>query len=99
MSAEGARIKVKVQPRSSRDRVVVVGALELRVYVTAPPEGGKANEAAVALLAKRLKVAKGSISVLRGHRSRDKVVQVQGLDDPSVMARLGSTGSGRGSPE
>ena len=58
-----------------------------------------ANEAAVALLAKRLKVAKGSISVLRGHRSRDKVVQVQGLDDPSVMARLGSTGSGRGSPE
>ena len=96
---EGTELKVRVQPRSSRDRVVVAGELQLRVYVTAPPEGGKANEAVVALLAKRLKVAKGSVSILRGHRSRDKVVHVKGLDAPSVMARLGSTGSERGSPE
>ena len=65
----------------------------------APPEGGKANEAAVALLAKRIGVAKRSIKVLRGHRSRDKVLSVQGLDARSVMARLRPTARERGSLE
>lgn len=88
MTAEGTQLEVRVQPRSSRDRVAVLGELQLRVYVTAPPEGNRANEAVVALLAKRMKVAKGSISILRGHTSRDKVLNVQGLDAPSVMDRL-----------
>ena len=96
---EGTHLEVRVQPRSSRNRVVVAGEGSLRVYVTAPPEGGKANEAAVALLAKRIGVAKGKIRVLRGHRSRDKTLLVQGLDVRSIIARLRATAPERASTE
>ena len=63
------------------------------MYVTAPPEGGKANEAVLALLADRLRVAKSNIRILRGHRTKDKVLLVEGLEAQALMARLRSTGS------
>jgi uncharacterized protein YggU (UPF0235/DUF167 family) len=44
----------------------------LRVSVTAPPEGGKANRAVIALLAEELAVPPSSISLVRGATSRDK---------------------------
>jgi uncharacterized protein YggU (UPF0235/DUF167 family) len=58
------------------------------VYVTAPPEGGRANKAVVALLADRLGVAKSSISIVRGHRGRDKLLRIDGLNTTEVKSRL-----------
>ena len=46
-----ARIRVRVQPKASRNQVVGYQGEALRLRVTAPPEGGKANEAVVSLLA------------------------------------------------
>ena len=80
-------INVKVQPRAKRNEVKVEGG-RLRVRVTAPPEGGKANEAVVALLAKNLGVPKGSVAIVRGHRSRDKVVDVDGFTVDEALSRL-----------
>ncbi len=85
---EGARLQVRVQPRSGRNEVALAGDGKLRVYVTAAPERGKANEAAISVLAARLGVAKSRISILRGHRSRDKVLLVEGLDASAVLGRF-----------
>ena len=71
------RLEVRVQPRSGRNEVVPAGDGRLKVYVTAAPERGKANEAAISLLAARLGVAKARISILRGHRSADDIWGVQ----------------------
>jgi uncharacterized protein (TIGR00251 family) len=71
----GATIAVRVTPKASRDRVD--GETDpLRIYVTAPPEDGKANEAVRRLLAKSLGIAKTRLTLVRGPTSRDKVFRI-----------------------
>ena len=59
------------------------------VRVTAPPVDGKANAALTALIAKRAGVPKSSVTVVRGHTSRDKVVRVEGIDERRLLVALG----------
>ena len=80
-------LEVRVQPRAKRNRIEFEGKA-LRVRVTAAPEGGKANDAVIGMLAKRLRVAKGAVAIVRGHRGRNKVLQVEGLIESEVFARL-----------
>jgi uncharacterized protein YggU (UPF0235/DUF167 family) len=56
--------------------------------VTPAPERGKANEAAIRLLAETLRVGAGDIRLVSGHGSRDKVVEVSGLDTAEAERRL-----------
>jgi hypothetical protein len=83
-----ARLKIRVQPRASSNLVEGYRGDTVRLRVTAPPEGGKANEAAVSALAQALGVAKGRIKIVRGHSSRDKLVLVEGLTIVEVEQRL-----------
>lgn len=55
--------------------------------MTAAPEEGKANRAAVELLAKRLRVPKGAVRISRGHQARDKTFEIDGitLEQSSVL--------------
>ena len=85
---ETTRVEVRVQPRAGRNEIRVDSSSKIRVYVTAPPEGGKANEAALSLLAGRLGVGKGRIRIVRGHRTRDKILVVDGMRAEAVLARL-----------
>ena len=61
---------------------------ELRVRVTAPPVDAAANEALVALLADRLDCVRGRVELVRGHRSRHKILKVHGLTPEEVFAKL-----------
>ena len=81
-------LQVRVQPKAKRERIEVVDASNLKVYVTAAPEGGRANAAVVALMAKRLGVAKSSVWVVRGHRSRDKTIEIEGVTAAEAARRL-----------
>ncbi|RVV99163.1 DUF167 domain-containing protein [Mesobaculum littorinae] len=72
----GDEIAVRVTPRAARN--AVVEGTPLRVYVTVPPEDGKANAAVQKLLAKALGVPKSRLTLLRGATSRDKVFRVEG---------------------
>jgi hypothetical protein len=83
-----ARLKIRVQPRASSNLVEGYRGDTVRLRVTAPPEDGKANEAAVSALAQALGVAKGRIKIVRGHSSRDKLVLVEGLTSDEVEQRL-----------
>lgn len=81
--------KIRVQPKAGRNAIEVAGD-KVTVRVTAAPEGGKANDAVVALLAKRLGVAKGRVSIVRGHKSRDKTVLIDDVTLEEVLAILTS---------
>ena len=65
----------------------------LRVSVAAAPVDGQANAALCNLIAKRAGIARGRVTVIRGERSREKVVRVDGLtsDDLRRALRLGPT--------
>jgi len=81
-----ARIPVRISPRASRDAIGAVVAGELIVRVTAPPVDGQANEAVVKLFAKRLRVARGRVRIVRGAHSRSKVVEIDGMTEDEVWA-------------
>ena len=85
---ESAELEVRVHLRAKRNALEAVEGLALKAYVTAPPEGGKANDALVALLAKALGVAKGRVRIVRGHRGRKKLVRIEGLAEPEARRRL-----------
>ena len=82
------RTAVRVVPRARRNAVEVAEDGSLRVSVTAAPVDGKANEAVVSLVSKQLGVPKFSVRVVRGHRARNKVVEVDGLSAQEVVDRL-----------
>jgi len=67
-----------------------------KVRVAAPPEGGRANEAVVRLLADTLGLPRRDVAIVAGHGARDKVVTLIGIDAEELEARLGSVTGGRG---
>ncbi len=83
-----ARLAVRLRPRGREDALlgIVDGVLQARV--SAPPVDGKANRALCRLIAERAGVAPSRVSVLRGRRSRQKVVRVEGLGEAELLARL-----------
>jgi len=83
------RIVVRVQPRARKDEIAGERNGALVVRVTAPPVEGKANNAARKLVAKRLGVAPSRVSVVRGASSRDKLIEVDGMDAEALRRRLG----------
>jgi uncharacterized protein (TIGR00251 family) len=85
---KNARIEVRLQPRGSRDELLGIRDGVLRAKVSAPPVDGRANQALCRLIAKRLGVPPSGVSVIRGERSRDKVVRVEGIADADVRAAL-----------
>lgn len=87
---DGLRVALKVTPSAGHDRIGEVaaeadGCMWLKVAVTAPPEGGKANKAAIALLAKAWRVPRSAITVVAGATARRKTLHVAG--DAEVLAR------------
>ena len=83
-----ANIRVKLLPRSAVDRIVGREGDFLKVKLTAPPVEGRANQALLEFLAKKLKVPKGSIRIISGERSRIKSIRVQGLSEDQVRGML-----------
>jgi uncharacterized protein YggU (UPF0235/DUF167 family) len=65
-----------------------------KVRVRSAPERGRANAEVTRLLAGELGLAPRDVSVVTGHTSRDKVVEVTGLSLEEVERRLGSAGKG-----
>jgi hypothetical protein len=84
----GVSLKVRVQPKAASNQVVGYRGDTLRLRVTAAPEAGKANSAAVSLLAQALGIAKSRVRIVRGHASRDKLVMVESLTPEEVRQRL-----------
>lgn len=80
--------EVIAAPRAARDEIRGVHDGALKVAITAPPVEGEANAAIVAFLAKKLRVPKRDVEILRGAQSKTKQVRIVGLVSESVLQRL-----------
>ena len=89
--SDAASLKIRVQPKASKNEILGFRGDTLRVRVTAPPEGGKANDAVVSLLAQTLGLARSRVQITRGHASRDKLVVVEDWDAADLRRRLETT--------
>jgi uncharacterized protein len=82
-------LKVKVVPGARRTEIVGRYDDGVKIRVSAPPEGGKANRELLEVLARSLGVKDGSLRVVRGQTSPQKVVEIEGLTAEEVWTRLG----------
>ncbi|HSC71804.1 MAG TPA: DUF167 family protein [Candidatus Methylomirabilis sp.] len=91
-------IAVRVQPRTSRNQLVVAGTdsrqsgpQDITIRLTAPPVAGAANAACCAFLAELLGLPKSRIAIARGETARHKLLRIRDADAAAVLARLQST--------
>lgn len=89
-NADHAILRVKAVPGARRDEIVGMLGDRLKVRVSAPPEGGRANAAIRALIADALGVKARQIAIISGQASAEKVVRVAGADPERVRALLSS---------
>jgi uncharacterized protein YggU (UPF0235/DUF167 family) len=87
------RISVRLTPGAAHDRLDgwdsdPDGRPVLKARVRARPIEGRANDALVRLVADALDLPRGAVSLVQGDRSRIKRLEIAGLDDDGVRARL-----------
>jgi len=81
-------LRVRVQPKASRNAVKCEPGGQIRIALTAPPVDGAANRALRAFLAKTLCVPKRDVELVSGEKARDKVLRVQGLGERDIRRKL-----------
>ena len=90
-TVDGVILHIVLTPKSSRDAigdiVDTVSGRALRVKVRAIPDKGKANQAAIKLLAKWIRVPKTSVELVSGSRSRYKTIKYLG-DSEKIIKLL-----------
>ena len=82
-------LAVKIVPNAKTPSIVGVIGERLKVRVSAPPEGGKANASVCKLLADKLDIPARSVTIVQGNRSQEKTVCIEGLTLQAVASRLG----------
>lgn len=69
-------LRLYIQPKASRDKIIGLHGEELKVAITAPPVDGKANAHLTKYLSKQFKVAKGLVKIEKGELGRHKQVRI-----------------------
>jgi hypothetical protein len=80
----GLVVSVKVQPNSSKDRVVGEYADKIKIAVTVAPEKGKANKVVIKLFAKWLGIKSSDIQIISGETSRDKELFIRNITEEDL---------------
>ena len=81
-------LELKVIPNAPRDEIAGWLGDVLKVKIHAPALEGRANDALLDFLAAQLGVHRRDVTLLRGEKSRQKVVRLVGLDLADVRQRL-----------
>jgi uncharacterized protein len=88
MAEASTRLRLRVSPGARRSELVGRHGDGWKVRVTAPPEDGRANNAVLDLLARRLDLPRRALSIVSGHTAREKVVRMEGIDREESERRL-----------
>jgi uncharacterized protein len=70
-------IDIKVIPGAKKNIVLEENGRIVKIYLTAPPVEGKANEALVGVLADHFGIRKSQIEIIKGLKSRNKVINIK----------------------
>jgi uncharacterized protein (TIGR00251 family) len=94
MNDDATRISVRVRPGAASSEVVGWADGIYTVRIAAPPVDGKANAELVKFLSKKLGVARSSIRIIRGEKSRLKLIAVASIPESEITQRLSSDSGG-----
>ena len=85
---EDVLVWIKAVPGASRDEIAGPHGDRLKIRISAPAEGGKANQAVCRLLAEALGVRAKQIVIESGLTNAEKKVRISGCAAEAVAARL-----------
>jgi uncharacterized protein (TIGR00251 family) len=86
--AEGCVLPVRAQPGARKAGVLGEQGSALKVAVTAPPEGGRANKALTEALRDLLGLKRSQVELLSGATSREKKFLIRGLTAAELQRRV-----------
>ena len=72
----GIRIAVQVSPNARKSEIVSGDGDALRIKLQAPPVDGKANDALVQFLAKKLQIPRKQVTITHGQTNRRKLLEI-----------------------
>jgi hypothetical protein len=83
-----ARLRVRIVPNAKIDKVAGEHGGAIKIKLRAQAVDGKANAALRCFLAHQLNISQRAIILEHGHRSRDKVIRIDGMTEEDVRSRL-----------
>jgi uncharacterized protein len=86
--AASTRLRLRVSAGASSAALVGRHGNAWKLRVAAPPENGKANEAALTLLAEKLELPRSAVTLVSGASSREKIVELEGIGEDEAVLRL-----------
>jgi len=87
-SDDGVIIAVHAVPRAAQDAVQGLHGDTLKIRLHAPPVDGKANEALISFLSKRLNIPKNNITLKSGLNQRRKIISISGISKSEIEKRF-----------
>jgi hypothetical protein len=82
------KIRLKVKPSSAKQKIEVEAGGMPVVFLNSPPADGEANRELVEFLSRLLKISKSSVTIIRGHSSRFKTVELENIDESAARKLL-----------
>ncbi|HEX2871787.1 MAG TPA: DUF167 domain-containing protein [Polyangiaceae bacterium] len=82
------RVTVRVKPKARHTRILRAEGLSIEASLAAQPVDGAANAELLELLARSLSLPKSCLELTLGQTSKQKVVEIAGLDAAEVVSRL-----------
>ncbi len=70
------KISITAHPKSKKIKVLKKDAMHYEVWVREAPDKNRANEAIIEALSEVLDVPKSRIQILRGHQSKNKIMEI-----------------------
>jgi hypothetical protein len=86
--SDGVRLRVHLQPGAKKNLVIGTHGDSLKIQLMARPIEGEANKALTTFLAKKLRIKKNSITLVKGQSSRQKVILLSDYDVKEVTLLL-----------
>jgi uncharacterized protein (TIGR00251 family) len=82
------RVRLRVSPGARKTELAGRHGDGWKIRVSAPPEGGRANDAVLDVLAERVGLPRRALSIVSGQKSRDIVVEMTGINADEAARRL-----------
>lgn len=83
-----AILRFHIIPNAKQNKVLGEHGVAIKIKLRPSAVEGKANAALRSFLAEVLNISEREIVLARGHKSREKVIRIEGLSEEEVRRRL-----------
>ena len=79
------KLKIRAVPNAPKSHCAGAYGDGVKIKIAAPAMDGKANAELIKYLAKTLGISKSGVRILSGESSRDKIVEVYGIEGAKAL--------------